>query len=169
MISLQLMSGSKPLQGLRINGGKKQQILRSFKDDDVQNFIIYGKIVSLFPFLLATLTFSQMKGGCCICGAGKCIIVATFDEIKGHSSAGCNDVIQEMAKYLLQISWPSGTQEASGGASGSAGSTWQPYIQTMLLAKGDIKDALICSASDGTIFASTPEFTVILMTPPLLP
>jgi hypothetical protein len=100
-----------------------------------------------------------MKGGCCVCTAGKCIIVATFDENKGHSSAGCNDVIQEMAKYLMQISWPSGTQEAAG-AGGSTASSWQPYIQTMLLAKGDIKDALICSAADGTVWASTPDFTV---------
>jgi hypothetical protein len=37
--------GARPSQGLRINGGKKQQILRAFKDEEVQNFVVYGKIV----------------------------------------------------------------------------------------------------------------------------
>lgn len=98
-----------------------------------------------------------MKGGCCIASGGKCIIVGTFDENKGHTSAGCNEVITEMAKYLLQINWPSGTQ---ADASANPTSTWQPYIETMLVGKGDISQALICSSADGTLWASTPDFQV---------
>jgi hypothetical protein len=87
---LQLVSGSRPFHGLRINGGKKQQILRSSKDDDSGNFVIFGKL---------------QKGGSCIATGGKCILVATFSELKGHSAAGCNETVIEMAKYLSQVSW----------------------------------------------------------------
>lgn len=103
---------------------------------------------------------TQTKGGCCIAKAGKCIIAGTFDELKGHSSAGCNEVIVEMAKYLLQITWPEGTQESGASSGGMASSAWQPFIETMLLAKGDIERAIICSSTDGTVWASTPDFTV---------
>jgi hypothetical protein len=42
----QLMSGQgRPSQGLRLNGGKKQQILRAFQDDEVNTFVVYGKVV----------------------------------------------------------------------------------------------------------------------------
>jgi len=143
---LKLMSGrGRPSQGLRLNGGKKQQILRAFQDDDANTFVVFGKV---------------MKGGCCIAGAGKCIIVATFDELKGHSSAGCNEVVVEMAKYLLQISWPSGTEDASAAGTSIAASSWQPYVETMLVGKGDIENAIICSSTDGTVWASTPDFTL---------
>lgn len=102
-----------------------------------------------------------MKGGCCIAAAGKCILVGTFDELKGHSSAGCNEVIVEMAKYLMQITWPSGVEEAAAAGGGSmTTSSWQPYIETMLIGKGDIEHALICSNTDATVWASTPDFTV---------
>lgn len=41
------MSGQgRPAQGLRLNGGKKQQILRAFQDDEVNTFVVYGKVVS---------------------------------------------------------------------------------------------------------------------------
>lgn len=142
---IQLMAGkSRPPQGLRLNGGKKQQILRAFQDDEVGAFVVYGKI---------------MKGGCGVFGAGKCIIVATFDETKGHTSAGCNNVLSEVAKHLLQASWPTSEvplNDSGGGASGAA--SWEPYIKEMLLAKGNIAQALICSKTDGTLFASTPGF-----------
>jgi hypothetical protein len=101
-----------------------------------------------------------MKGGCCVASAGKCFIVGTFDELKGHTSAGCNEVIVEMAKYLLQISWPTGTEDPSAGGGGIAAASWQPYIESMLVGKGDIDQALICSKTDGTIWASTPDFGV---------
>jgi hypothetical protein len=65
-----------------------------------------------------------------------------------------------MAKYLLQISWPTGTEDPSAGGGGIAAATWQPYIETMLVGKGDIDHALICSKADGTIWASTPDFGV---------
>ena len=40
------MSGQgRPPQGLRLNGGKKQQILRAFQDDEVNTFVVYGKVV----------------------------------------------------------------------------------------------------------------------------
>lgn len=102
-----------------------------------------------------------MKGGCCVAAAGKCIIVGTFDELKGHTSSGCNEVIVEMAKYLLQITWPTGVEEAAPeGAGAMSASSWQPYVETMLVGKGDIENAIICSSTDGAVWASTPDFTV---------
>lgn len=140
------MSGQgRPAQGLRLNGGKKQQILRAFQDDEAGAFVVYGKVT---------------KGGCCIASAGKCFIVGTFDENKDQTSSGCNEVIVEMAKYLLQVTWPSGTEDASAGGGGIAAASWQPYIETMLVGKGDIDQALICSKTDGTVWASTPDFGV---------
>ena len=66
-----LMNGSKkPSHGLRLNGGKKQQLIREFKDSDTNNYVIYGKTI---------------KGGSCIANAGKCILIGTFNENKGTS------------------------------------------------------------------------------------
>eukprot|EP01041_Mallomonas_annulata_P007153 gene7153-14567_t len=143
---LQLMAEkSRPPQGLRLNGGKKQQILRAFQDDEANAYVAYGKI---------------MKGGCGIFGTQKCILVGTFDETKGHTSAACNNVLTEVAKHLAASTWP--TSELSLSDSGSSGpsgaATWMPYIQTMLVAKGHIQHALICSKTDGTLFAATPGF-----------
>ena len=43
------MSGQgRPAQGLRLNGGKKQQILRAFQDDEVGAFVVFGKVVCSF-------------------------------------------------------------------------------------------------------------------------
>ena len=86
--------------------------------------------------------------------------MGTFDELKGHSSAGCNEVIVEMAKYLLQIVWPEGTQESGASSGGMSASAWQPFIETMLLAKGDVERAIICSKTDGVVWAATPDFAV---------
>ena len=45
---LQLMGGNgRPSQGLRLNGGKKFQILRAFDDEEANTFVVYGKIVSI--------------------------------------------------------------------------------------------------------------------------
>lgn len=41
---LAFTKGSKPSQGLRINGKKKQQITRSFKDEETGLQIIYSKM-----------------------------------------------------------------------------------------------------------------------------
>ena len=68
-----------------------------------------------------------------------------------------------MAKYLLQISWPTGTEDPSAGGGGIAAASWQPYIESMLVGKGDIDQALICSKTDGTVWASTPDFGVIFL------
>ena len=137
---LKFMSGgAKPPQGLRLNGGKKQQILRSFKDDGgTDAHIIYGKIT---------------KGGCCVAVADKCIIIGTFDEMSNHTGPGCNEVVSLMAKYLVKSSWP--LDESQLGGSNSA--TWKPYIENMLLGKGSVANALICSREDGLVFAHSPE------------
>ena len=40
------MSGNgRPSQGLRLNGGKKFQILRAFNDEEANTFVVFGKIV----------------------------------------------------------------------------------------------------------------------------
>ena len=47
LIDLKLVSGGpRPFHGLRLNGGKKQQILRVFQDEDTHITIIFGKYVS---------------------------------------------------------------------------------------------------------------------------
>lgn len=143
---LQLVAGSRPFHGLRINGGKKQQIVRSGKDDDSGNYVIFGKVT---------------KGGSCIATAGKCILIATHTEQKGHSAAACNETVLEMAKYLAHTTWPTAeliARDASGSING--GSDWQPFINEMLLGRGNILDALICNKDDGTVYASSPGFTL---------
>ena len=137
-----LIQGKTPFHGLRINGGKKQQILRNFIDETTKLKVIYGK----FP-----------QGGSCIAHAGKCILIATFSELAGHTSVGCNEILQIMAKYLADSTWPEGI-EGSNDDSGDGTITWQPYIDTMLLGKGNISQALICSKVDCKIWASTPDF-----------
>jgi len=101
-----------------------------------------------------------MKNGSSLVHATKCIIIATFDESKGHSPPACNAVVSDVAKYLQQATWPTSPISLGGASSVSAASTWQPYIETMLLAKGHISAALICSKVDGTIWAATPNFQV---------
>ena len=142
---ISLIQGKTPFQGLRINGGKKQQILRNFIDDNSKLRVIYGK----FP-----------QGGSCVAHAGKCIIIATFSEVAGHTSVGCNEVIQLMAKYLADSTWPEGLEGSNDDViSGDGTMTWQPYIDTMLVGKGNISQALICSKADGKIWASTKDFS----------
>ena len=44
---VQLMGGkTRPPQGLRLNGGKKMQILRAFQEEETNTFAVYGKLVS---------------------------------------------------------------------------------------------------------------------------
>ena len=40
-----MAGGAKPVQGLRLNGDKKYQITRNFKDDETSCFLVYGKKV----------------------------------------------------------------------------------------------------------------------------
>jgi hypothetical protein len=42
----------RPSQGLRLNGGKKNQILRAFQDEEANTFVVYGKIVSELQCML---------------------------------------------------------------------------------------------------------------------
>ena len=90
---LALLNGKRPHQGLRLNGGKKNQILRSFDEESfgITIKIIYGK----FP-----------KGGCCIACCSKVILVGTYNELENQSSSACNDLIAVMTKYLEKIPWP---------------------------------------------------------------
>ena len=37
---------TRPPQGLRLNGGKKMQILRAFQEEETNTFAVYGKLVS---------------------------------------------------------------------------------------------------------------------------
>ena len=143
---ISLIQGKTPFQGLRINGGKKQQVLRNFIDDTSKLRVIYGK----FP-----------QGGSCLAHAGKCVLIATFSEIAGHTSVGCNEVLQLMAKYLADSIWPEGLEGSiDNPISGDGTITWQPYIDTMLIGKGNVSQALICSKVDGKIWASTPDFAL---------
>lgn len=144
---LKFIKGQTHHHGIRLNGGKKQQVIRNFKDDGTGLQCVYGKIA---------------QGGSCIANAGKCVIIATFNEGSGHTSSGCNDVVQLMAKYLCKSTWPQ-CEEASGGGGGAeGGASWQPYIDTMLLGKGNVAQALICSKTDGTVFAHSANFQVEL-------
>ncbi len=81
-----LMNGTKPPQGLRLEQ-TKFQILRSFQDDAVGCYTSYGK---------------KKMGGVCLIATIKVIIVAIFDEMEGHSAAGCNEVVAALAKLLKE-------------------------------------------------------------------
>lgn len=139
LLQIKLIQGSKPSQGLRING-KKQQIIRSFKDEDTGLTTIYGKVT---------------QGGSCIVHAGRCILIATFSESKGHTSAGCNEILRLMGNYLCKSSWPEDDKGATG-----AGPSWQLYIEKMLVGKGNVTQAMILSKHDGKVFAATTGFAV---------
>ena len=45
-----------------------------------------------------------MKGGACLAVSNTAIVIATFDELKGHTSAGCNTNVTELVKYLKSVS-----------------------------------------------------------------
>ena len=140
---IEIINDRKPAHGLRISAGPKQQILRAFKDDETGLYTVYGKF---------------MQGGSCIANAGKCTIIATYSEGNGHKSAGCNEVVSLMARYLNKSIWPSPeTKQLVSEADGAI--TWQPYIDAMLVGKGNVAEALICSKSDCSAWASTPNFS----------
>ena len=133
------MKGQKPAQGLRINGKKKEQVTRSFKDEDTGLQVIFTKIP---------------QGGSCIANAGKCIIIGTFSEAKGHSSPQCNETVTLMAAYFHKSTWPN-RKDGEGGTGGGAPANWQIYIDTMMIGKGNIAQAMILEASSGKILASS--------------
>lgn len=139
---LKLMKGQPAPQGLRINGKKKEQVTRKFKDENgLMN------IFTKFP-----------QGGSCIADGGKCILIGTFDEGKGHNSAFCNETITLMAAYFAKSDWPKESVAAFTVPSGPA--SWQDYIQKMLIGKGNVAQALIFSMKDGAILGNSSDFTV---------
>jgi hypothetical protein len=137
------MKGQSVSQGLRIGGTKKQQITRSFKDEVTGLQTIFAK----FP-----------QGGSCIAHGGKCILIGTYDENKNHSSPECNETITLLARYLSRSTWPTPGSAISSAPADGAPATWQSYIDILLVGKGNIAEALICSSSDGSVLASTQDF-----------
>jgi hypothetical protein len=109
---LAFINGNKPSHGLRING-LKQQVLRNFKDDTTDLVTIYGKVT---------------MGGTCVMNAGRVIIIASFDETKGHTSNGCNEICRHMAIYLLKSAWPD--QAGSTQAATSVQPTTVPQMKS---------------------------------------
>jgi len=76
-----------------------------------------------------------------------------------------------IARYLNKSVWPnrndgesSNDDNGSGGgsdkntASSSSAPTWQAYIDTMLVGKGNVAQAMIIDCKTGKLLASTPDF-----------
>jgi hypothetical protein len=142
------MKGKPHPHGIRINGGKKQQVIRKFEDEETKQQCVYGK-------------FAQ--GGSCIVGAGKCVLIATCSETKGHQSAACNEIIHAMAKYLCKSEWPDCEEGSAAAVAASAppAGDWQQYVDMMLIAKGNISKAVII-AHDGASLAHSEGFMVCI-------
>lgn len=145
---VKLMKGEKPGQGLRINGAKKHQMTRNFKDEQTGLTVIYSKIPN---------------GGACIANAGKCILIGTFNEAKNHSSPECNDTIQLMAMYLNKSSWPDKDDVPGGGGGGGdlGSASWQTHVEKSLVGRGNIADAMIVAADSGELLGSTKDFKLL--------
>ena len=135
---VQFIKSTTPSQGLRLNGGKKQQIIRNFKDEKSGGVVIYGKVP---------------QGGSCVADGGRCIVVGTFSEAKGQNSADCNTVVTLMARYLKESTWPDGVSEGEVDLSSGGSKTWQPFIDQLLIGKGNVAEAIICSRVEGKIWA----------------
>ena len=148
-----LMEGVTPSQGLRMNNGKKHQILRNFIDEETKGRMIYSK---------------TSKAGACIAVAGPVTIVGTFDENKGHTSAGCNEVVTLMARHLVKAPWPSSTSSSGISGGDSSNSNWQQFVDLLLIGKGNVSDALICSAESGDTWASTKDFGLKKYSAPIM-
>jgi hypothetical protein len=136
------LPGEKPHHGLRINQGKKQQILRNYQDEESGLRVIYGKLG---------------QTGCCVVNAGRCILIGTYSELKNHVSVKCNEIILLMANYLSKSVWPDFEEITNPTDS------WQPYVDLMLVGKGNISSALLCSKSDGKTWARTSDVEVCLI------
>lgn len=39
-------------------------------------------------------------GGCGLVLTGKCVLIATFDETKGHTAPACQGVLSDLGKHL---------------------------------------------------------------------
>lgn len=83
------MSGaSRPKQGLRLNEGKKFQIVKAAQDEELKSFVVNGKIA---------------KGGCWAARTSNAILVAVYDEMKDHTAAGCYSTLSNVIKYLNSL------------------------------------------------------------------
>ncbi|MGB4347095.1 MAG: profilin family protein [Burkholderiaceae bacterium] len=138
---MSFIKGQKPAQGLRINGKKKEQVTRSFKDEDSGLQVLFTKIP---------------QGGSCVAHAGKCVIIGTFSEAKGHSSPQCNETVTLMAAYYAKSTWPNRSDGEPAGGAGPV--SWQVYVDTLMVGKGNVAQAMIIAAADGKILASTEKF-----------
>jgi hypothetical protein len=141
--------GKPHAHGIRINGSKKQQVIRKFEDEETKQHCVYGK-------------FAQ--GASCIVGAGKCIIIATSSEAKGHQSAACNEIIHTMAKYLHKSEWPDAEEGSAAAilASAPPAGDWQAYVDKMLIGKGNVAKALIMS-HEGETLGKSDGFSVSIV------
>lgn len=105
----QLVKGNKTSQGLRINQ-VKYQVIRALTDENSQCYSVHGKKVSAFLLscsvqwrcsrsihIFVTL---QTMGGCGLVLTGKCVLIATFDETKGHTAPACQGVLSDLGKHL---------------------------------------------------------------------
>ena len=126
-------------QGLRLNSGKKHMLIRTFQDDTSKQGIVYGKIP---------------KGGCCVAGAGRVILIGTFNEGKGQTASDCNDTIELYARYLSTSIWPDGSEGTAQSTPEQAKLTWQPFIDLLMVGKGDVDQCLICRKTDGLLYAN---------------
>ena len=74
--------------------------------------------------------------------------------MSNQTSVGCNDIVSLMAGYLAKSEWPTDASQLGGNAA-----TWKPYIDNMLIGKGNIEHAVILSKEDGTVDStSSAEF-----------
>ena len=132
---LQFIAGKKPLQGLRLNN-KKYQVIRNFKEDETGGLVtLYGKVA---------------QGGAAIVHADKCILIGTFLESKGHTSAGCYDLLRLMAGYLVKSTWPTAPAEVN----------WQQILGEKLVGKESIHKVMICNKEDGSAIAACAGFAL---------
>ena len=78
---------NQPAAGLRING-QKYMVVRKFMDGCMGDGL---------------KTMYAKKGGTaglCLCVSKSCIIIATYNQEKGHSATGCNQAVENLARYL---------------------------------------------------------------------
>jgi hypothetical protein len=124
--------------GLRVNSSKKYQQFRTFLDEETKQPVVYGR---------------GAKIGVCVACAGKVIIIGTFEESKEQSSAGCNETIELMARYIYQSTWPDGSEGNILPSLEQARLTWKPFVDKLLLGKGNVASAMILRKSDCLCYA----------------
>lgn len=78
------MAKTKSSQGLRINQ-IKYQVVRSVEDESSKCYAVFGK---------------KAMGGCALFNCGRCIVITTYDEAKGHNNAANTTITSDSAKHL---------------------------------------------------------------------